>query len=161
MREYSFGDRFEKPGKSALRFHDLYEALEFLRTAAANFDTLVALRIWAGRRGSGPRPDRDLLDYAATCLVSGELTVVPLIRFTYRGSMTGAGGGASRSLKQFPTAESGQPHSAPRETNVQPAAPEPRSMPQTKVDVSAKVATLLAAAESGAPFCEQCEQAKP
>ena len=155
MREYIFVDRFAGLNKSARRFSDHDDALRFLRELATDFDALAELRIWASNRGSVPRTDRELLEHAAVCLVSGEL--VMMAKATQKALATQAP--KVRELRERqPRRSTAQVQEEPRESTTPSAIRAPSSAPAP--DVAQQVAVLLAAAQSGTPFCEQCEKAK-
>jgi hypothetical protein len=172
MRNYRFSDRVIGANTWSCHFWDRYEALLFLRRMTTDFDTLHDLRIWASKRGTGPRSDRDLMEFAATCLVSGELVVGSLSRLDSGGlvrPVTGAdksGGGVSEQRPR-PT-ETYDPRNESGERTTPSAFRQPRQellpevMPVSAlaVDVARQVVTLLSAARDGTPFCEQCEQAR-
>lgn len=138
------------------RFYDTDEASSFLRIATSDFDTLNDLRRWAWDQGFALRQDVDLLKYASACLVSDDLRVAryPL---EYRTAYGGP-------PEAEPPAEQSRTSSAERATpstfRPQKSEPPPQTTPsRSAVDVDQQIATLLAAAQNGAPFCEQCEKA--
>lgn len=164
MREYRFGNHFSDLTKSPRRFLDQNEALRFLREVASNFDTLIDLRTWASERRVALRPDRDLLHEAAACLVSGELIAWSLTSVTHGRSAPKAQ--KTETTTQRPMSNAPIAQSDPRD-RVTPSAlrkssaePAPSPTPVAEIDVAQQVATLLAAAKDGTPFCEQCERAK-
>jgi hypothetical protein len=167
MRKYIFSDRFEGMTKAPLRFFKHDKALQFLREATAEYNTLVDLRHWASRRGHRPLPDRELLEYAATCLIAGNLVAGTFGKVTKESSkpsvMKGGGAGViqKREVAPAPAYRPGERTTPSALIDRQPEkAPEPAPLPAPTLDVKEQVAALLAAAQSGAPFCEQCEKSK-
>lgn len=165
MRKYIFSDRYAGLVRSPIPFFNAEKALQFLRDAASDYNSLVDLRMWASRQGSGLRDDSDLLEYAAKGLVSGELVAGTLGKVAARDRTMHAlkGGGASKEQQHkappepLKSGETTTP-SALREPREEPK-PDPKPAPAPAMDVAQQVAVLLAAAKSGAPFCEQCEKA--
>jgi len=47
-----------------------------------------------------------------------------------------------------------------RTPQSEPEPQAPQAPPAPKADIAKQIATLLAAAQNGTPFCEQCEKAK-
>ena len=161
MRKYRFSSRFQDSAGEVLRFHDRGDALRFLRKLAPDFDMLSELRRWGNDSIHKPRSDKSLLHFASASLVSGELTVWYLDRVTRGG---GGGTPADTAKPEVPARAQRNPRervtpSAMREPPQEPWT-QSAAVPVPEVDVAQQVATLLAAAQNGTPFCEQCERAK-
>lgn len=166
MRKYLFGHRFDDVIKSPMHFRTPDKARWFLEKAVTEYNTLSDLRTWAHRWGAAVRTDEELLDFAAISLVSGSLIVgevdktpgkTPELRV-----MKGGGEGKPpppRKVAPAPLA----PGERTTPSEMREPKPEPKAesapAPAPEMDTDQQVAALLAAAKSGAPFCEQCAQA--
>lgn len=161
MRKYRLIGPSESFSEVPINFPDRAEALRFLRVAALDFDILTDLRHWAVQRGFGPTSDHDIIEYAAASLVIGELYVI-----SPSFGMTG-GGSATKAESAAPVEERSRRSQARDRTTpsaFRPPRPESssESAPESAktTDVAQQVSALLAAAQGGTPFCEQCGQAK-
>lgn len=151
---YRFDDRLGGRHGSVRHFHDHGEALRFLRAEASDFVSLGYLRVWADRRGFGSRLDRDLFQFAATGLVSGELTVRPVTRVILGGTP-----GPSPSTRPSEAIPRNEAPARAASVGLRKAPTKPPPKPANTLDVDQQVAALMAAAKSGTPFCEQCARA--
>jgi len=166
MRRYKFGDPAAWTAAVPKRFLDRDEALRFVRDQACDFDTLNDLRIWAHERGYRPRRDRDLFELVATCLDSGHLRVWPLAEVVSIGPVSRVAGGGEaqytppRAVPERPQATLNERMAVP-ELRIRPRDLQlPQAPPEFVIDLQRQIETLLTAAKSGMPFCEQCELAK-
>ena len=161
MQRTRFFGRRDRSKLKWRRFTDAEGATRFLQSVTSDFDTINNLRRWAADHGSSFRQHRDLIRHAAAHLVSGELRVPhseALVRSNYLGS-------SSVNMSELPERTPKTP--GERTTPSSFHKPESASSPnasqasvQPNIDVAKQIAILLAAAQSGTPFCEQCEKAK-
>ena len=165
MRKYFFGDSSRSLVSARLSFSSQSEAINFIRFEASDSDTLRELRRWASRRSVSIRSDKQLYEYVASCLVSGQLEVKTLERAESAGQggggvvgVAGSGKSASRPVRAHRSPDDKDEPIKVRPRQVAP--PEPKAQPKAKIDVDQQVAALKAAAISGAPFCEQCERSR-
>ena len=143
------------------------DASATLRAWAARAPTAErALRTFYGgpvRTGSQHRGVHGLLERALRDVVSGRLVLVRSVRDVdaakrfERAGVTGARVYAGSAIGQ-PGPRGLAPVAAPR-ASAEPddeAVPPSDSLLEPDVDAMAQVATLVAAAAAGAPFCEEC-----
>lgn len=162
MPRYTFFTRSDRVSSKFQRFSDKDEARRFLHNATSDFDTLNDLRLWANDQGFLRRDDTDLVDYAAAYLVFGDLRVarypLKLSEISSGGTTEETAGEAEDRTPLTNSADRATPSALRRpRTDPAPAASPPPK--QTVVDINTQIAALIAAAQSGAPFCEQCQKA--
>jgi len=165
MPRYSFFKRGDGSGVVGRRFVDADEASRFLRSTFSDRDTLNDLRRWAHDRGAANWQDRTLLQYASGRLVSGELRVTGEARRLSGGGSQSADPATASEARDQPARNSTGPGarvtpSMMRTPQSEPEPQAPQAPPAPKADIAKQIATLLAAAQNGTPFCEQCEKAK-
>jgi len=154
MRRYFFDRSKLRARVTERHFTDRSEALRFLNRVKTNHDALDELRYWYVRNGRTPQSDRELMEYCATALTSGRLRVYErLVRApSVHGSIKQVDEAPMRPTKSegdrvTPSAMRGATQ------RTQPSSTQPK---KPSIDVESQIASLQAAAESGAPFCEQC-----
>jgi hypothetical protein len=147
-----------KPAGNAMPFADRDSGIRFLQRIGNGLAAMRLRRLWQDRPGgAGPARvnEKQLLEFLADRLVKGDLqaTRIP--------PPQGGGGSGSQAARHW------TPDSTPLGTRVEsPLRLAPRGLPASPVDlpqeipvvpdVAAQVASLLAAARDGIPFCEQC-----
>lgn len=148
-------------GRNRLPFANTQVALQFLRGYRQNRALLDWLRYWAVDEGLDVRrlSDEELIEQASWALARGRLCIVGLERPKH---VAGAAGQSSATTAGQETAE--RPRAQPLFVNLDapppPPPPAPPAAPQApEIDVGQQVAALLAAAEAGTPFCEECAKA--
>jgi hypothetical protein len=156
MRRYFFDQSKVRAKVIERQFVDRVEALRFLNEEKASHDTVSELRYWYARQGRMPQSDRELMEYCATALTTGLLHVYERV---------GSGPSSQDNSPQVdetanrPSNSTGERFTPSamrgRTSSVQPSSTK---TPKSSIDVERQILALQAAAESGAPFCEQCNK---
>lgn len=161
MRRYKIFNRSNHLGRKALRFSDTEDATRFLQHATLDHDILNDLRRWAVENDCSRRQDAELVRYAASHLVYGDLRVAWFQeRLDFQATQSSSAETAPNDRTSKPRTSSGE-RVTPSSLRASKSEASPKStLSSAPVDIAKQIATLLAAAKSGAPFCEQCQNSK-
>ncbi|MFT6605714.1 MAG: hypothetical protein ACJA2X_000890 [Halocynthiibacter sp.] len=164
-RHLTIAHRSEQSGdKEAIRFSDQYSALSFLRNARLGGTNMSIFRDMLRSAQTDALlhqfDDHNILERLSRLLCSGGICLYedgiensPLAAHEQRPRMSGSVAG--------PAPEPAAPRREPRAAPPPPPRPEPAPKAiEPDMDIEQQIASLKAAAESGAPFCEKCERAR-
>jgi hypothetical protein len=132
-----------------VEFGSLEQAAPYLRRVAGN----LQLRMLVSAFGGLDLPDwqdEDVVTYVARQLVAGKIALVKRIQIR---EVAGTEGAPDPGPVSAPPPRVAAPPPAPKASQ-----PEPDTF-QDSLAVEHQVAVLIAAAESGVPFCEECARA--
>ena len=167
-RRLTISHRSERSvSETALRFSDSSCALMFLQRTRHDSMNINVLRNILKAEGDGAAlhliDDNRVLEKLSRMLCSGRIKLHDpgSVRSRLSEKMRSADGRTEKS----PSSGGGwSPKPAPRREPRPMPPPKPRPAQVTKpvpgIDTQQQVATLLAAATDGTPFCEQCEKAR-
>lgn len=145
--------------KSSLKFTDQTNALIFLRRVAFGGRNTQVFRQVLHAENVGAvlhqLDDHRVLEHLARMLCTGQIKVHEV-----GARKREVGGGASGQQAEFDRKPRKEPRPMPQPKRPVERPAAPPAHPKQPINIEAQVASLKAAAISGAPFCEKCERAR-